>query len=189
LLIDRKTMDQKPKIEVEELLRLKRFEKPDPAFWDKFDQGLRRKSMQALAKENQGFWATLWERRWLQPAALAAAFVFCGVPAYLGVQGFYAEHQAETVRFNVAQQYETNTARDQSRILEATRELASRKLSADNMNFVVDSYALDSTPYATDSNVWAVGEGSWKSSNRTYVQDRLQLLPRDAVVLPASLSY
>ena len=71
-------MDQKPKIELEELLKLKKFEKPEPEFWDKFDQGLRRKSMEALVREDASFWQRMWERKGFQQVAVAAAFIFCG---------------------------------------------------------------------------------------------------------------
>lgn len=184
-------MDQKPKIEVEELLKLKKFEKPEPEFWDKFDEGLRQKSMEALVGERTSLWGNLWERKWIQQGALAAAFVFCGVPTFLGVQSFYVENQAETAAFQVA----NNSISDQqsidhsARVAETTRELAMRKQKADNMRFVVDSYSVDPSAYKLEGDPWTTSEASWKNSNRTYINDRVKALPHSANVLPVNLSY
>lgn len=183
-------MDQKPKIKVEELLKLKKFEKPEPEFWEKFDQGLRQKSMEALVKEHSSVWERLWDRRWIQQVAVAAAFVFCGVPTYMGVQNYYVESQAKEVDFQVAQsQVSEQQLMDNQRIAETTRELAMRKQKADNMRFVVDSYAVDPSAYQLDNDIWIVGEASWKNSNRTYINDRVKLLPQSAGVLPVNLRY
>jgi len=185
-------MDQKPKIELEELLKLKKFERPEPEFWEKFDQGLRRKSMEALVKNDASIWQRLWERRGFQQAAVAAAFLFCAVPTYMGVQSYYAENEASETTFQMAQAaVEENqlSSADHQRVADSTRELAMRKQKADKMRFVVDSYAVDPSAYDFDGDVWAVGEDAWKNANRTYVSDRVKLLPEEAGVMPVNLSY
>jgi len=185
-------MDQKPKIELEELLKLKKYEKPEPEFWEKFDQGLRRKSMEALVKEDVGFWQRMWDRKGFQQVAVAAACIFCAVPTYMGVQSYYAESQAADTPFQVAQTAVEEQQADNSdhlRVAETTRELAMKKQKADNMRFVVDSYAVDRSRYQFDGDVWAVGEAAWKNANRTYVSDQVKLLPEKAGVMPVNLSY
>lgn len=185
-------MDQKPKIEVEELLKLKKHEKPEPEFWEKFDQGLRRKSMEALVKEDASFWQRIWERKGFQQVAVATAFAFCAVPTYMGVQSFYAESQATDTTFQMAQavvEKQQMSEDNHKRVAESTRELAMKKQKADNMRFVVDSYAVDRSEYKFDGDVWAVGEDAWKNSNRTYVNDRVKLLPEDSGVMPVNLIY
>ena len=184
-------MDQKPKIELEELLKLKRFEKPEPEFWEKFDQGLRKKSMEALVEERTTLWERLWERKWLQQIALAAAFVFCGIPTYLGVQNFYVENKVKDNAFEIVQnQADEQRAINEQRVAETTRELAMRKQKADNMRFVVDSLTVDPSVYQFDGDVWTNSEASWKNSNRTYVNDRVKLLPQNTSgVMPVNLSY
>lgn len=184
-------MDQKPKIELEELLKLKKYEKPQPEFWDKFDQGLRRKSMEALVKEDVSLWQRLWERKGFQQIAVAAAFTFCAVPTYMGVQSYYAESQASGDAFQMAQAAVEESQVDNfdsQRLAETTRELAMRKQKADNMRFVVDSYAVDRSEYKFDGDVWAVGDDAWKNANRTYVSDRVKLLPENSGVMPVNLS-
>lgn len=186
-------MDQKPNIELEELLKLKKFEKPEPEFWEKFDQGLRRKSMEALVKEDHSLWRMLWERRGLQQLAVASALVLCAVPAFLGLQSYYAENQPAESAFQVIAQTTVDEAQARkdlhARVAETTRELAMRKEKADSMQFVVDSYAVDPSAYRFESDVWAVGEEAWKSSNRTYVNDRVKLLSGENNVMPVNLSY
>jgi len=185
-------MEEKPKVELEDLLKLKKFEKPEPEFWEKFDQGLRRKSMEALVKEDASFWQRLWERKGFQQVAVAAALAFCAVPTYMGVQSFYAEGQTPESSFQMATQVAVDeSAReiDHQRVAETTRELAMRKEKADSMRFVVDSYAVDRSEYGFDGDVWAVGEDAWKNANRTYVNDRVKLLPEESGVMPVNLVY
>jgi hypothetical protein len=184
-------MDQKPKVELEELLKLKRYEKPEPEFWDKFDQGLRRKSMEALVKEDTSFWQRIWEKRGFQQVAVAAALAFCAVPTYMGVQSYYAENQSSEPSFQMAQvaAEESVSEVDHERVAQTTRELAMRKQKADNMRFVVDSYAVDRSQYQFDSDVWAVGDDAWKNANRTYVSDQVKLLPEETGVMPVNLVY
>ncbi len=180
-------MDQKPKVEVEDLLKLKKFEQPDPEFWEQFDQGLRKKSMEALVQEKRGTWAALWERRWFQQTAVAMAFVFCGVPTYLGVQNLYVENQAEKNRFNMAQNEAVESISSRDLALETTRELARRKSMVDQTRFVVDSYQIDPQGYKLEGDIWQSNSGS--ESGRTYVNDRVQILSDDSRFLPVNLKY
>ena len=78
---------------------------------------------------------------------------------------------------------------DHRRVAETTRELAMKKQKADNMRFVVDSYAVDRSEYTFEDDVWAVGADAWKNANRTYVSDRVKLLPEESGVMPVNLSY
>jgi hypothetical protein len=191
-LIEVSPMDQKPKIEIEDLLKLKKLERPAPEFWDQFDQGLRRKSMEALVSQETGFWQRTWERKGFQQVAVAAALVMCAVPAYMGVQSYQAEtplHEVSLVAVQASQDSKINHQEFQQRVVETTRELAMRKENADNMRFVVDSYAVDPAAYRFENDVWVVGEDAWRQNNRTYVNDRVKLLPEGTAVLPINLSY
>jgi|GEM_PF-2584582 len=44
--------DRSPPVQVEDLLRLKRSERPTEAFWDEFDRGLHQRMLQALVKKD-----------------------------------------------------------------------------------------------------------------------------------------
>ena len=184
-------MDDKPKIELEELLKLKKFEQPGDEFWETFDQGLRKKSMEALVKDRPSIWSSLWDRRWIQQVAVAAAIVFCAVPAYLGIQNYQTERAAtEEAAFalNELKEVAAIAERHNERIAETTRELALKKKRADNMRFVADSYTLDPSLYRLDGDAWTLSDAN-QDSNRTYVNDRVKLLPQEASVLPVNLSY
>ncbi len=50
---------QSSHVSVEDLLRLKRYEKPDEAYWERFDRELHQKSWQALAKPQPALWRGL----------------------------------------------------------------------------------------------------------------------------------
>ena len=75
---------EKPKFELERLLKAKRFEMPDEAFWDAFDARLKA-SLAAEVKPRSVSWkqclgALL--RRW-SPVAAVGLFVFGGVCHFL----------------------------------------------------------------------------------------------------------
>jgi hypothetical protein len=179
-------------VELEDLLKLKKLERPDPVFWEQFDEGLRRKSLEALHQERRGMFSAFREQRWLQPVAVAAACTFCGVPTYMGVHGYYAELHAQSRHFEVSTHVGSpveRTARDSSLAEAATRELARKKQSAENMRFVVDSYSVDPSAYSMEQGVWEVGEAAWRDDHRTYVNDRVQVLPGAATLLPVNLSH
>ena len=71
---------EEPKFELERLLKAKRFEMPDEAFWDAFDARLKA----SLAEEVQPWHVSwrqyigAWLRRW-SPVAAFGLFVFGGV--------------------------------------------------------------------------------------------------------------
>ena len=73
-------MAEQPKFELERLLKAKRFEMPDEAFWDAFDARLK----VSLAEEVQSrrvSWRQYlgaWLRRW-SPVAAVGLFVFGGI--------------------------------------------------------------------------------------------------------------
>ena len=52
--------EQQKEIKLEALLKLKRHEQPDEHFWDKFEDELQQKTLQALVKT--GFRKSLWQR-------------------------------------------------------------------------------------------------------------------------------
>jgi hypothetical protein len=69
--------DPKPKVTLEDLLRLKREERPAPEFWSRFDRELRAKQLAALVEKRpwwQGIpaWALNWRRFHLPLGATAA---------------------------------------------------------------------------------------------------------------------
>jgi|GEM_PF-2234928 len=186
-------MDQRPKIELEDLLKLKRHEKPESEFWNEFDTGLRRKSLEALANKPQGFFRSLWAHKWMQQVGVAAAFAICGVPAYFGVHTYYAssdvkpETDNSTVPVMVASIAEPTV--DFAAIERNTRELESRKRASGRVDFVVDSYAVDPSGRRLMNNQGVADSGFERNSNRTYVHDLVKALPRESAVLPVSLSY
>ena len=76
-----KNRDSSPETTVEELLRVKRHERPDPEFWDGFQAELRRRTLESVAVESGD--EGRWRRhllRWFVPAfslgAVAATFLF-----------------------------------------------------------------------------------------------------------------
>ena len=71
---------EKPKFELERLLKAKRFEMPDEAFWDAFDARLKA-SLAAEIQPQRVSWKQYlgtWLRRW-SPVAAVGLFVFGGV--------------------------------------------------------------------------------------------------------------
>ena len=186
-------MDQRPKIELEDLLKLKRHEKPDSGFWNEFDTGLRRKSLEALAKKPDGFFRSLWAHKWMQQVGVAAALAMCGVPAYFGVHSYYASSEVKpdlgesTLPVMVAS-VEVPVV-DFATIERNTRELESRKRASASVDFVVDSYAVDPFGRRLMNNQGVADSGFERNANRIYVHDLVKALPRDSAVLPVSLSY
>jgi len=73
-------MAEQPKFELERLLKAKRFEMPDEAFWDAFDARLKA-SLAAEAQSRHVSWKQYlgaWLRRW-SPVAAVGLFVFGGI--------------------------------------------------------------------------------------------------------------
>lgn len=52
------TKDDPKKIQVEDLLRMKRAERPDPAFWERFDRELHERMLQTLVKKEPWYLQT-----------------------------------------------------------------------------------------------------------------------------------
>lgn len=70
--------DHNSKVTIEDLLRLKRTERPDAKFWANFEQELRQKQLTALVKKRR-FWHEiphLLSRRFYLPASAAAIVAF-----------------------------------------------------------------------------------------------------------------
>lgn len=96
-------------INVEDLLRLKRSEKPDSAFWDQFDRELHQRMLQTLVKK-EPWYLQLWRGcsgRLPQATALATAALVATVlavrPALLGTLQL-SDRAAGTVLASTAQQ-------------------------------------------------------------------------------------
>ena len=76
--------DRRPKVTVEELLHLKRAERPDAEFWSHFDRELRAKQLAALVARRP-WWDVSWTRlrgallRVVAPLGAAAAGVLAGL--------------------------------------------------------------------------------------------------------------
>ncbi len=71
-------LDQKSKVTIEDLLRLKRTERPDPEFWSRFESELRQKQLTALVKKRR-WWhdlPVLLNRRLYVPAGAVAIVAF-----------------------------------------------------------------------------------------------------------------
>lgn len=84
-----------PRPTLEDLLQLKRNERPRPEFWDEFNRGLREKQLAALVKQPRG-WARLRpifvrSFRWSVPATVAAVATFGFVRHLVIAPGVLAE--------------------------------------------------------------------------------------------------
>ena len=71
---------EEPKFELERLLKAKRFEMPDEAFWDAFDARLKASLTEEVQPKRVSWKQYLgaWLRRW-SPVAAVGLFVFGGV--------------------------------------------------------------------------------------------------------------
>lgn len=72
---------QKTEVSVEDLLRVKRAERPDDAFWNKFDQELHQRMLQTLVKKDPWYIQVLRgvSGRIAQTGMVGAAAVFLGL--------------------------------------------------------------------------------------------------------------
>jgi len=85
--------DQPPKVTLEDLLRLKRAERPSPDFWSKFERELREKQLTALVQKRR-WWhelPVLLSRRVYLPAGAAAIVAFTVVTVRYSVPGQMAQ--------------------------------------------------------------------------------------------------
>lgn len=73
-------MAEQPKFELERLLKAKRFEVPDEAFWDAFDARLKASLAEEVQSRRVSWKQHLgtWLRRW-SPVAAVGLFVFGGI--------------------------------------------------------------------------------------------------------------
>ncbi len=85
----------KPAVSLEQLLRLKRAEKPEEVFWDRFDRELHGRMLRTLVNsETKSMGWSRWLRmRWLQAGAVAA----CAVLLALVAVDLRTQEQAGTV--------------------------------------------------------------------------------------------
>lgn len=80
--------NQRPRVTVEDLLHLKRAERPSPEFWVKFEAELRQKQLAALL-EKRPWWhslAPVFERRLLVPVGATAALALSLVTVHFYTQ-------------------------------------------------------------------------------------------------------
>ncbi|MEN8661835.1 MAG: hypothetical protein ACN4GF_06155 [Lentimonas sp.] len=84
------TNDSQKEVKVEDLLRLKRAERPDDAFWGEFDKELHQRMLQTLVKKDPlhlQIWRTL-SGRLTQSVGVACAAAFLALmvvrPAFIG---------------------------------------------------------------------------------------------------------
>lgn len=94
--------EPRSRVTVEDLLRLKRAERPDPEFWTKFEAELRQKQLAALV-ERRRWWETLpqlFARRAYVPIGAAAVLTFTvvSVRTYTPVASIDAEQQVRPAR-------------------------------------------------------------------------------------------
>lgn len=85
--------DQQPKVTLEDLLRLKRAERPSPEFWSNFERELRQKQLTALVQKRR-WWhelPVLINRRVYIPAGAAAIIAFTVVTVRYSVPGHIAQ--------------------------------------------------------------------------------------------------
>jgi len=78
--------DQRPKVTIEDLLRLKRAERPPAEFWGRFESELRQKQLAALL-DRRPWWQALLARRTYLPLGATAvlAFTFASVRYFSSV--------------------------------------------------------------------------------------------------------
>lgn len=94
--------EQRSRVTIEDLLRLKRAERPDPEFWTKFEAELRQKQLAALV-ERRRWWEALpqlFARRAYVPIGAAAVLTFTlvSVRTYTPVGVVDAEQQVRPMR-------------------------------------------------------------------------------------------
>jgi len=85
--------DQQSKVTLEDLLRLKRAERPRPDFWSNFEQELRQKQLTALVQKRR-WWhevPVLLNRRIYVPAGAAAIIAFTAVSVRYSIPGHIAQ--------------------------------------------------------------------------------------------------
>lgn len=142
------------KIELEDLLRFKKYERPDDAFWTSFDAKLHQKTLQALVKP-QPFWLrlvghfkTLIHPAFAMPGAAAVAlFVFAFSPGTLLVtDSLNPQESSETVV--TAQTSLTHT----ENVSSAATPSAEKALLADNPAALLAQNAKNiKTQFAADT--------------------------------------
>ncbi|MGJ8637958.1 MAG: hypothetical protein ACSHYA_01075 [Opitutaceae bacterium] len=155
--------DSQKEVKVEDLLRLKRAERPDDAFWGDFDQELHQRMLQTLVKKDPlhlQIWRTL-SGRFTQSLGVACAAVFLGLmvvrPAFIGtttaeissVASVEAVATTEAVVVEVAMSDLDDSA------LEATTDYSIEGISADvesqDATFTRD-FAMDGFQLALDAD-------------------------------------
>lgn len=166
--------DKLDPIQLEDLLRLKKHEQPDDAFWADFEKSLHKKTLQALVKP-QPLRVRLLSRvqGMLHPAFAMPAAAALAVGAFLAPQSLFTTSEDSTPKadliayatdnqpladFDMAQteaQFATNTIEASSAIkhehftqLRSNQELTT---DMDNIHYVASTYTAGQTAYAAMS--------------------------------------
>lgn len=133
------TNDSQKEVKVEDLLRLKRAERPDEAFWGKFDRELHQRMMQTLVKKDPihlQIWRAL-SARFTQSVGVAAAAAFLALmvvrPAFLGSTGASDVNlaQEKSAVFTEIASAEASVSEMNLAALEATRDYSIEGISAE----------------------------------------------------------
>lgn len=96
-----KKTNHSPQVTLEELLKLKRHEKPSPEFWQQFDRDLHKKTLQAFVQQGPS-WRSAWQayfksaEKWLAVPATALLILTLSLAVF-------RNHQAPQTSSRMAQ--------------------------------------------------------------------------------------
>ena len=157
---------------VEQLLRLKRAEQPDPAFWSKFDTQMQQRMLQALVAKRR----SAPRRAWNALGALRYATV-PGLAAALAVVGIALNKAAPDSVLGDAVVAAAPAAQPMSMIMQVQAPAASHSFVAQvdasaSQHFVVDSLRLD-PPSSGYMKVMASEALTINPGSTRYVADQL----------------
>jgi hypothetical protein len=85
-------------VSVEKLLRIKRSEKPDNGFWEKFESDFQRRRLQVLM-EQENTRSTWWHTLWNRGVAVAAGACALAAAGWIGYHGYVHEDGSERTAF------------------------------------------------------------------------------------------
>lgn len=165
-MADTKNARQK-EVKVEDLLRLKRAERPDEAFWNTFDRELHQRMLQTLVKKDPWYVQLLrgFSGRIAQTTAVGAAAAFLAMmvvrPAFLettqpSTSGSFVFQQAETISSAPVEVAMSDLAPDYQ--IEAISTVSSSSELGYTQEYALDRIevaAYDSTAYVTDTASFA----------------------------------
>lgn len=200
-------LDQRPKVTVEDLLHLKRAERPAPEFWSNFERELRQKQLTALLEKRpwwQGIPQFLARRAYLPVGATAIlAFTLVSVKYYAPVQLAQVENSPANSPVNVDREVTASVApvssplvnRSESveSVIEETVVASAVPVSSEAATEVVELMPLLVVPRAEETpsarllaaNLTRL-EQSDTDFGRNVLNSRLSAPLRESAVAPAS---